>query len=178
MREAVGRDVAIMTDFNQCFTLGEALQRMHSLDDQGLYWFEEPIVYDDYEGSAQIAREIKTPLQIGENIYGPRSFQNAVIKRAADLYMPDLMRIGGFTGWLRAAAIAGAAGVPLSSHLYTRLSAHMLRVSESADWLEYTDWIDPIFKEPFEVKNGIANVGDAVGNGIEWDEAAIERYSI
>jgi len=178
VRDAVGDDIILMSDFNQGLTLGEALQRMHGLDDQGLYWFEEPIAYDDYEGCAQITREMKTPLSIGENIYGSREFHKAVMAKAADLYMPDLMRIGGVTGWMRSAAIAGAAGLPLSSHLYTPISAQLLRVSESADWLEWGDWAEPVLAEPFEAKDGYATVPDKPGNGVEWNEAAVKKYAM
>lgn len=178
VRDAVGDDIILMSDFNQGLTLGEALQRMHGLDDQGLYWFEEPIAYDDYEGCAQITREMKTPLSIGENIYGSREFHKAVMAKAADLYMPDLMRIGGVSGWMRSAAIAGAAGLPLSSHLYTPISAQLLRVSESADWLEWGDWAEPVLAEPFEAKDGYATVPDKPGNGVEWNEAAVKKYAM
>jgi mandelate racemase len=85
------------------------------------------------------------------------------------------MRIGGVTGWLRCAAIAGAAGLPLSSHLYPEVSAHLLRVSETADWLEWRDWAHPFLAEPFEVRDGAVIVPDRPGNGIEWDEAAVKR---
>ena len=178
VRDAVGDDIILMSDFNQGLTLGEALQRMHGLDDQGLYWFEEPIAYDDYEGCAQITREMKTPVSIGENIYGSREFHKAVMAKAADLFMPDLMRIGGVTGWMRSAAIAGAAGLPLSSHLYTPISAQLLRVSESADWLEWSDWAEPFLSEPLAAKNGVANVPDTPGNGLAWDEAALKKYAM
>jgi mandelate racemase len=178
VRDAVGDDIILMSDFNQGLTLGEALQRMHGLDDQGLYWFEEPIAYDDYDGCAQIAREMKTPLSIGENIYGSRDFHKAVMAKAADLYMPDLMRIGGVTGWMRSAAIAGAAGLPLSSHLYSPISAQLLRVSESADWLEWSDWAEPILAEPLEAKDGYATVSDKPGNGVAWNEAAVKKYAM
>lgn len=178
IRDAVGDDILLMTDFNQGMTFGEALQRMHALDDQGLYWFEEPIVYDNLDGCAQITREIKTPISIGENIYGPREFFKAVTARAADLYMPDLMRIGGVTGWMRSAAIAGAAGLPLSSHLYATVSAQLLRASESADWLEWSDWAQPVLADAFVVRDGVATVSSALGSGIEWDEAAITRFAI
>lgn len=178
VRDAVGDGVHLMSDFNQGMTFGEALQRLHGLDDQGLYWFEEPIVYDDLQGCAQIAREIRTPIQIGENIYGPRGFHKAVMARAADLYMPDLMRIGGVTGWMRSAAIAGAAGLPLSSHLYTPVSAQLLRVSESADWLEWADWADPILAAPLRAKDGIVTVGGQPGNGVDWNEDAVKRYAM
>jgi mandelate racemase len=178
VRDAVGDNVHIMSDFNQCMSFGEALLRLHGLDDQGLYWFEEPIVYDNIEACAKIAREIKTPIQIGENIYGPREFYKAVVAHAADLYMPDLMRIGGVTGWMRSAAIAGAAGLPLSSHLYPEVSAHLLRASESADWIESRDWGNAVIAEPFEIKDGNIIVPDRPGNGIEWNEDAVKHYAI
>jgi mandelate racemase len=116
-------------------------------------------------------------VSIGENIYGSRSFFEAIQAQAADVYMPDLMRIGGVTGWMRAAAIAGAAGHPLSSHLYPEVSAHLLRASESADWLEYRDWGNPIIAEPFELANGHVTVPDRPGNGIEWNELAVAKYA-
>ena len=175
VRDAVGPGVRLMSDFNQALDRGEALLRLHALDDQGLQWFEEPIQFDDLEGSAQLARELRTPIQIGENLYGPRGFWRAVQAQAADLYMPDLMRIGGVTGWMRCAAIAGAAGLPLSSHLYPEVSAHLLRVTETADWLEWRDWAHPFLAAPFEVRDGTVIVPDRPGNCIEWDEVAVKR---
>jgi mandelate racemase len=177
VRNTVGEDVKLMADFNQCMTFAEALHRLHALDDRNLYWFEEPIVFDNYEGCAQLARELKTPLQIGENIYGPRDFYLAVKTQASDFYMPDLMRIGGVTGFLKCAAIAGAAGLPLSNHLYPEFSAHLLKVCETADWLEWRDWGNPLLKDPFEVKDGFVVIPDRPGAGIEWDEKAVQRYS-
>lgn len=177
VRGAIGNDIQLMCDFNQGQTLQEAIWRCHALDDQGLYWFEEPVVFDNYAQSAQLARELKTPVQIGENIYGPRSFLEAVRAEAADLYMPDLMRIGGVTGWMRAAGIAGAAGHPMSSHLYPEVSAHLLRATESADWLEYRDWGNPIVAQPFQVENGQCIVPDRPGNGIDWNEDAVAKYA-
>ena len=178
VRSAVGGDVQLMCDFNQGLAFGDALLRLHGLDDQGLAWFEEPVVYDNYEACAQLARELKTPLQIGENIYGPREFYKAVKAGAADLYMPDPMRIGGVTGWMRSAAIAGAAGLPLSSHLYSVLAAQLLRVSESVDWLEWSDWIEPILAEPFRAKDGFVAAGEKPGSGLDWNEAAVRRFAL
>ena len=89
-----------MVDFNQGLSLAEALQRCHLIDDRGLAWIEEPIVYDNLDGYAQLAGELKTPLQIGENFYGPRELHKALQRKACDLVMPDFMRIGGVTGWL------------------------------------------------------------------------------
>src|SRR5712691_4765038 len=99
VRKAVGGDIQLMVDFNQGLHRGEALQRCHAIDDLGLAWLEEPIVYDDLAGYAQLAAELKTPIQIGENFYGPRDLYNALQSKACDYVMPDFMRIGGITGW-------------------------------------------------------------------------------
>jgi mandelate racemase len=178
VRGAVGEEVKLMVDFNQGLSLGDALHRCHALDDQGLYWFEEPIAYDNFAGYTQLTRELKTPVQLGENFYGPRSLFRAIQERAGDYVMFDLMRIGGVTGWVRAAAIAGAAGIEVSTHLYPEVAAHLMRVTETAHWLEWQDWANPILAEPLRLEDGHLLIPDRPGNGIEWDEEAIERYRL
>jgi mandelate racemase len=176
VRQAAGRDIKLMVDFNQGLSLGDALHRCHALDGQGLYWFEEPIAYNNLAGCAQLRRELNTPVQLGENFYGPRALSQALAIGAGDYVMPDLMRIGGVTGWLRAAAIAGAAGIEVSSHLYPEFSAHLMRVTETAHWLEWQDWADPVIAEPFKVADGLLTIPNKPGAGIEWNEAAVKRY--
>ena len=178
VRDAVGDDMSLMVDFNQGLHLGEALQRCHRLDDLGLAWIEEPIVYDNLDGHAQLAAELKTPIQIGENFYGPRDLLEALRRKACDYVMPDFMRMGGVTGWMRAAAIAGTAAVPMSTHLYPEVAAHVMRVTESAHWLEWQDWINPVLTQPFAVVDGRLQIPDLPGVGLEWDEAAVSRYEV
>ena len=176
VREAAGEDIKLMVDFNQGLSLGDALTRCRALDEQNLFWLEEPITYDNIAGYSQLAREIKTPVQIGENFWGPRALHQALAAKACDYVMPDLMRIGGVSGWLRAAPIAGAAGIPMSTHLYPEASAHLMRITETAHWLEWQDWADPVLKEPFRVKDGFIEIPDRLGLGIEWDDKAVARY--
>ena len=173
VRRAVGDEMHLMVDFNQGLNLAEALMRCHAIDDHGLAWIEEPIVYDNLDGYAQLAAELKTPVQIGENFYGPREMHKALAKKACDLVMPDFMRIGGVTGWTRAAAIAGAAGIPVSTHLYPEVAAHMMRITETAHWLEWQDWADPILERHYEIKEGLLHIPDVPGVGLEWNEKAI-----
>jgi mandelate racemase len=177
VRSAAGADIKLMVDFNQGLNLGDALLRCHALDELGLYWFEEPIAYNNLAGYARLTRELDTPVQLGENFYGSRAMAQAVASEAGDLVMPDLMRIGGVTGWLRAASIAGAAGLPISTHLYPEFSAHLLRVSESAHWLEWQDWADPVVAEPFRLADGKLEIPRRPGAGIEWNEDAVRRFA-
>src|SRR5439155_25682671 len=94
VRGTVGESVKLMVDFNQGLSLGDALHRCHAIADQRLYWFEEPIRYDNFAGYAQLTRELKTPVQLGENFYAPRSVFRALQEQACDYIMFDLMRIG------------------------------------------------------------------------------------
>lgn len=178
VRRAVGDSIHLMVDFNQGLTLAEALHRCHMIDDYGLAWIEEPIVYDNLDGYAQLKSELKTPLQIGENFYGPREMHKAIQRRACDLVMPDFMRIGGVTGWMRSAAIAGSAGIPVSTHLYPEVAAHVMRVTETAHWLEWQDWAEPILRQPYAIKDGLLQIPDVPGVGIEWNEDAVEAHRI
>jgi mandelate racemase len=174
VRKAVGEDIELMVDFNQGLHLGEALRRCHAIDHLGLAWIEEPILYDNLRGCAQLAAELKTPIQIGENFYGPRELYKALHAKACDYVMPDFTRIGGVTGWLRAAAITGAAGVPTSTHLHPEVAAHVMRVTETAHWLEWVDWVDPILQKPFAIKDSQLHVPDVPGIGLEWNEEAVK----
>ncbi len=173
VRTTVGDEMHLMVDFNQGLSLAEALHRCHAIDDLGLEWIEEPIVYDNLDGCSQLASELKTPLQIGENFYGPRELHKALQKKACDLVMPDFMRIGGVTGWMRAAAIAGAAGIPMSTHLYPEVAAHVMRVTETAHWLEWQNWADPILQKPYQIKNGMLEIPDVAGVGLDWNEDVV-----
>jgi mandelate racemase len=173
VRKSVGDDMKLMVDFNQGLHFGEALERCHIIDDFGLAWIEEPIVYDNFRGYAQLAAELKTPIQIGENFYGPRDLYCALEQKACDYVMPDFMRIGGVTGWTRAAAIAGAAGIPMSTHLYPEVAAHVMRVTETAHWLEWQDWADPVLQRPYEIRDGLLHIPNTPGIGLEWDEKVV-----
>ena len=177
IRDAVGADVKLMVDFNQGLSLGDALRRCHALDDEGIYWFEEPTTYDNAAGYAQLARELRTPVQLGENFYGPRDMLQFLQAGAGDYVMPDMMRIGGVSGWLRSVPIAAAYGIQVSTHLYPEVAAHLMRVTETAHWLEWQDWAYPILAEPFEMRDGHLVIPERPGCGIEWDERAVAKYA-
>lgn len=177
IRRAVGDDAAIMVDYNQCLTPTEAIQRLRVLDAEGLTWIEEPTLAHDYAGTARIAREVETPIQAGENWWGTLDLRHALEAGASDFIMPDLMKIGGVTGWLRASAMAQASNVRVSNHLWPELSARLLCVTPTAHWLEYAGWWNPILAEPLSIENGMAVVDGSIGSGIAWNEDAIARYS-
>ena len=177
MRKAAGDDMAIMVDYNQCLTPIEAVERLKVLDDEDLTWVEEPTLAHDYVGHALVTRKSRTPIQCGENWWGTLDMQHAIEARALDFAMPDVMKIGGVTGWLRAATLAQVRGILMSNHLWPEISARLLCCTPTAHWLEYADWWNPILVEPLCIEKGMAIVGDAIGTGIEWNEDAVSRFA-
>ena len=175
VRAAIGDSVQLMVDYNQALMVHDAIQRGLDLQDQNIYWLEEPIRHGDLQGYAAIARELTTPIQLGENLDGPESVYDVVAAKAADYLMLDVARIGGVTGWLRGASIAAARGVPVSSHLFPEISVHLLAATPTAHWLEYTSWADSILEEPLQVSNGYITPPNKPGLGLRWSIEGIER---
>lgn len=176
LRRSIGDAIALPVDFNQGLGLVDALARGRALQDEGILWIEEPIRHDDYAGNAQLARDLHMPIQLGENFNGPQGMGEALAAKACDLVMPDLARIGGVTGWMQAAGLAAAYGVPMSSHLFSEQSAHLLAATATCHWLEYMDWAEPVLLEPLQIENGAAVIPNKPGSGIAWDEKAVAKY--
>ena len=95
VKKRVGPEVTVMVDYNQALSLAQARERGRALDQEGIYWLEEPIRHDDYAGNAALVRELETPIQIGENFSESPAMAAALAAHAADYLMPDLERIGG-----------------------------------------------------------------------------------
>jgi mandelate racemase len=179
VKSEIGPEVTLMVDFNQALSVAEALKRGRMIDDEGgVAWIEEPIRADDFSGCAEIKKQLRTPIQIGENFMGPEQMAQALAAGACDYVMPDAERIGGVTGWMRAAALAQGAGVEMSSHLFPEVSCHLLAATPTAHWLEYVDWADAVLAEPLRVKDGHLMVPDAPGIGLKWDEKAVRQYQV
>jgi mandelate racemase len=178
MRRVVGQGVSLMVDYNQSLAATNAIERCRRLDDEGLTWIEEPTRADDYAGHARIAREVRTPIQCGENWWGPHDMRKAIDAGASDYMMPDVMKIGGVTGWLRAAALGEAHGIRLSNHLFIEASTHLLCATPTAHWLEYAEWFNPIIEQPLSIVNGCAVLDERPGSGVEWNEEAVARYLV
>jgi mandelate racemase len=176
VREVAGDAMVLMADYNQSLSVPEAVRRVRIIDGENIAWIEEPVRADDYAGHATVAQEARTPIQLGENWWGPADMAKSIAAGASDLAMPDVMKIGGVTGWLRAAALAQAAGLPMSSHIFPEISAHLLAISPTCHWLEYLDFASPILTDPMKVVNGSVSPSPTPGCGIAWDEAAVARY--
>ena len=178
---AIGAEVPgmkLMVDYNMRLSNVEAAVRMAALEPEGLLWIEEPLDSGDLDGHAILARDFRTPIQMGENWWNVQDMARAVKAQATDCVMLDIGRIGGVTGWLQCAALAEAHGLPLSSHFFPEISAQLMCVTPTAHWLEFLEWASPILTEPVSATKGVLVPSSKPGSGAEWDEAAVARYEI
>ena len=175
VREVIGPDVRLMIDYNQSLTAPEALRRIRALARFDLEWVEEPVPAEDLAGHARVRAGSPAPIQTGENWWFGHDVAHALAAGACDFCMPDLMKIGGVTGWLGATGQAAAAAVPVSSHLFVEASAHVLPVTPLAHYLEYLDLAGAVLADPPRPVDGrVAARGP--GLGLDWNEAAVARY--
>ena len=175
VRGLIGPDIALMLDFNQSLDPSEASRRIDRLAAYDLHWIEEPVAAENLQGHAKVRETSPISIQSGENWWFPRGFAEAIAAGASDFIMPDLMKVGGVTGWLRVAGQAEAASIPMSSHLFAEASAHMLAVTPTAHWLEVLDLGRAILAEPIEIVDGTVTARGH-GLGLTWNEDAVAKY--
>lgn len=178
VRAIMGAKTAIMVDFNQSLSVQEAIARARALEAADLAWIEEPTLATEFDAHARIAAAIKQPVQIGENWWGAADAAKSLAAKASAYAMPDAMKIGGVCGWQRAAALCAAACVPVSSHLFVEISAHLLAATPGRHYLEYLDMAGPILLERARVDEGRVWPSAAPGTGIAWNEDAVKRYLV
>ncbi|MCE0762378.1 mandelate racemase [Pseudonocardia kujensis] len=176
LRDAVGPVADLSIDYNQTLPVPEAIRRIRALSEENLLWVEEPTRADDAAGHARIRAAVSTPIQLGESWWGVDEMTASITAGAGDHAMLDVARIGGVTGWLRAAPVAYAAGLPVSSHLWPEVSAALLAVTPGAFLLEYLDVASGVLRDPVCVVDGAMMPSERPGSGVEWHDAAVERY--
>ena len=177
VRGLIGPDIALMLDFNQSLDPAEAKRRIERLAPYHLSWIEEPVAQENLSGHAEVRQASAIPIQAGENWWFPRGFAEAIAAGASDFIMPDLMKVGGITGWLGVAGQADAASIPMSSHILPEASAHVMAVTPTAHWLEMLDFAGTILVDPIKIVDGTVTARGP-GLGIEWNEAAIAKYQV
>jgi mandelate racemase len=176
VRRIVGETTRLMVDYNQSLSAPEAIRRLQALKAYDLTWVEEPVPAEDLVGHAMVRASRLVPVQTWENWWFAEDMAKSIAAGASDHAMPDIMKIGGVTGWLRAAALAEAASLPVSSHIFIEASAHVLPVTPTALYLEYLDSAGAILREPSAVVDG-AVTARGPGLGMDWDEEKVARHA-
>lgn len=176
LREALGPQVALLADVNQGWDEPTALRVGRQLEAYDLYWLEEPLPYQDLEGCARVSAALTMRVATGETDYGSLAMKRHLDLRAADVLMPDLQRMGGITGYVKAAALCEAYHQPVSSHLFMEASCHALAAAPNGLILEHMDWWQELYTERLAIEDGHLRVPERPGIGLDLAPAALQRF--
>ena len=175
MREVLGPDFPLMVDANMRWSVAQGVRAAQALREYGLYWLEEPIIPDDIEGHARIAREGGIPLATGENLHSVYEFQHMISQGAIAFPEPDVATVGGVTPWLKIAHLAEAHNLPITTHGVHDLQVHLLAAIPNASYLEVHGFgLDRFLLQPLTIVDGKAMAPDRPGHGVEFDWDALE----
>jgi L-alanine-DL-glutamate epimerase-like enolase superfamily enzyme len=178
VRDAIGPDIRLMVDVNQGWSLKQTLRMAHRLEECNLFWLEEPMPIQRVGDYAAATSHLDTAICTGETNYLKEEILEVCQRRATDYLMPDLMRMGGVTEWLKAAHVCEAFGIEVSPHLFMEHSAHLVAACPNAAWQEYMPWWQPLMETPVELVDGAIQLPDKPGFGIELSRRALENFKI
>ncbi len=172
VREHIGNDVPLMVDANQQWDRATALRMGRKLEQFDLVWIEEPLDAYDAEGHAALAAALDTPIATGEMLASVAEHERLIAARACDIIQPDAPRVGGITQFLRLATLADQAGLDLAPHFAMEIHLHLAATYPREPWVEHFDWLDPLFNERLETKEGRMIVPDRPGLGFTFSDQA------
>lgn len=172
IREHIGPDVPLMVDANQQWDRATALRMGRRLEEFDLVWIEEPLDAYDFEGHAHLAQVLDTPIATGEMLASVAEHKGLIAANGCDIIQPDAPRVGGITQFLRLAALADERGLGLAPHFAMEIHLHLAAAYPREPWVEHFDWLDPLFNERLETKDGRMIVPDRPGLGVTLSEQA------
>jgi L-alanine-DL-glutamate epimerase-like enolase superfamily enzyme len=172
IRDHIGWDVPLMVDANQQWDRATALRMGRQLEQFNLIWIEEPLDAYDFEGHAHLANVLDTPIATGEMLASVAEHKGLIDANGCDIIQPDAPRVGGITQFLRLAALADERGLGLAPHFAMEIHLHLAAAYPREPWVEHFDWLDPLFNERLETKNGRMLVPDRPGLGVTLSDQA------
>jgi L-alanine-DL-glutamate epimerase-like enolase superfamily enzyme len=176
IRDSVGPGIDLMCDINQRWDVRQAISIGNRIEEFRLFWLEDVVAHDDYDGLARAAAALATPIAAGEYVYGAVPFRHLLEARSVDIVMIDVLRAGGITQWLKIAAMAEAFNLPVVSHLIPELHVHLVAAVPNGLTVEYMPWSVKLFEEVPLPRNGELAVPDKPGLGLAFDREALRRY--
>lgn len=178
MRQGIGDDIDLMCDINQLWNVNQAIEIGRRLEEYHLFWLEDVVAHDDYQGLARVADALTTPIAAGEYHYGITPFRHMLEARSIDIVMIDLLRVGGITQWRKVAGMAEAFNLPVVSHLIPEIHVHLVAACPNGLTVEYMPWTLRLFEETPKIEDGMLVVPPKPGLGLKFDADAIKRYEV
>ncbi len=172
VRAALGDQVPLMVDANQQWNRDTAARMGRDLERYRLTWIEEPLDAYDAEGHADLARDLVTPVATGEMLTSVAEHRELIRHRSADFLQPDAPRVGGITPFLKIAALAEDASLRLAPHFAMEIHLHLAAAYPAEPWVEHFDWLEPLFNERLEIREGRMLVPGRPGLGFTLSDQA------
>lgn len=172
VRQHLGDDVPLMVDANQQWDRPTAMRLGHILEQFDLVWIEEPLDAYDAEGHAQLAQRLDTSIATGEMLASVGEHQRLIDAGAVDIIQPDAPRIGGISQFLTLATVAQLKNLQLAPHFAMEIHLHLAATYPHGTWVEHFDWLDPLFNEHLEIRDGRMHLSDRPGLGFTMSEQA------
>lgn len=172
VRQYLGDDVPLMVDANQQWDRTTAMRMGRALEDFGLTWIEEPLDAYDAVGHARLASTLSTPIASGEMLTSVAEHCRLIDTGAVDILQPDAPRIGGITPFLELTTLAHRAGLSIAPHFAMQIHVHLAAAYPTETWVEHFEWLDPLFTERLETRDGRMLVPRRPGLGITLSDQA------
>jgi len=172
IREHIGGNLPLMIDANQQWDRPTALRFGRIVEPYNLTWIEEPLDAYDAEGHAQLAAELATPIATGEMLTSVAEHYELIRHNSVDFIQPDAPRVGGITQFLKICALADHKRLRLAPHFAMEIHLHLAAAYAHEPWVEHFDWLEPLFNESLEIKDGRMIVPNRPGLGFTLSEQA------
>ena len=175
-----GDEFRVMVDANCIFDEAESLYRGKAYEDEGVYWFEEPMQPYMRDAHSRLAGALRIPIAIGENYFTRHQFYDMIKAGCADIVQPDGRRAGGPTEWMDIGSISETAGLKLASHGGGPVNVNVLCALENAIYLESGSFKteNRMLKTKLVMKDGAILIPEIPGVGLDINEDYITKYRI
>lgn len=184
VRDAVGPGIKLMVDANCAYRAHEAIRIARRMEPYDIYWFEEPVAPDDYDGHARLAQSTFIPIATGENEYTRYGFRDLIKVGAAAILNADAVILGGVTEFMKVAALAQAHDLDVAPHGDQNVHVHLVAAISNGLIVEYyRDTVDPMWRKMYRETlllndDGTLSPPSRPGLGVEPDEAALAPYRV
>lgn len=173
VREQLGEGFPLMVDANQQWDRITAQRFCHKLEQFDLTWIEEPLDSADIEGHAALAASLDTAIATGEMLTSFNEHAQLITANACDFIQPDAPRVGGITPFLQIMSLASFKGLKLAPHFAMEIHLHLAAAYPEEPWLEHFEWLEPMFNERLELREGRMWVPNRPGLGFSLSEQAL-----
>jgi L-alanine-DL-glutamate epimerase-like enolase superfamily enzyme len=177
MREALGSEIDIMIDVNMGWTADVAIQMGRKFEDYGVYWLEEPVRPEDYDGYKRIARALDLRIVGGETHFTRFDLMPFFEEPVLPILQPDPMR-GGLADLRKTAAIAESKGIKIAPHLFPELNVHLLASIPNGIWIEEMGISADLWVEPVPIVNGTITAPERPGNGLAFKPEILQECRV